>query len=82
MLNENAVLPDREKGEEPDKHADLIAALLVRPHSRAWDSVRAAWLFQTADALDLAGYNADAIGARKQALVLVRSAISIVARSE
>lgn len=60
-------------------YVDLIAALIVRPSERAWESVRAAWLFQMADALALNGYIADAEAAREHAMGLVRAAISAVA---
>lgn len=60
-------------------YADLIAALIIRPSRTAWESVRAAWLFQAADALDDAGYAADAQAARERAMRLVRDSIAAVA---
>lgn len=66
-------------GDETADHADLIAALIIRPSSHAWHSVRAAWLFQTADALADAGYPADAEATRDRAMRLVRDAIAAVA---
>lgn len=62
----------------PD-YADLIAALIIRPSEHAWDSVRAAWLFQAADAFALAGYPADAAETRERAVTLVRSATTTTA---
>lgn len=69
------------RGEAPG-YADLIAALIIRPSRDAWESVRAAWLFQAADALDDAGYAADAEVARERAMRLVRDAIASVAGAE
>lgn len=82
VRNDNAVAGDRQEPDEPDAYADLISVLLIRPHPRAWDSVRVAWLFRVADALEVAGYPADADVAREQALTLVRSAISVAAKGE
>lgn len=59
----------------PD-YADLIAALILRPSPYAWDSVRVAWLFQTADALAFAGYDEDAAHSREMALAIMRTAIA------
>lgn len=66
-------------GSEAPGYADLIAALIIGPSRDAWESVRAAWLFQAADALDDAGYTADAEATRERAMRLVRDAIAAVA---
>lgn len=63
-----AVPDDTEWSDGVADYADLIAALIIRPSEQAWDSVRAAWLFQTADAFTLAGYSADAITTRERAV--------------
>lgn len=68
-----------EWGDGVPDYADLIAILITRPSRNAWCSVRAAWLFQAADALQGAGYADDADVAREQAMRLVRDAITALA---
>ena len=80
MCNEHSVTCHSCESREPESYADLVAALIIRPHERAWDSVRASWLFQMADALQIAGYHADAGRSRELAMTLVRSAILTVAK--
>lgn len=80
MVTGVPAVPDHtEWGDGVADYAELIAALIIRPSEQAWDSVRAAWLFQTADAFALAGYAADAVTTRERAVALVRSATSTVA---
>lgn len=68
-----------EWGDGVPDYADLIAVLITRPSRNAWCSVRAAWLFQAADALQAVGYADDAEVAREQAMRLVRDAITAFA---
>lgn len=82
MVNNISVLSDGDARDDIDDYADLIAALIICPSEGAWTSVRAAWLFQTADALDHAGHTADALAAREHAMGLVRATIDTVAQGE
>lgn len=82
MVNENSVVSAVGEWHASEDYADLIAALIICPSERAWDSVRAAWLFQTADALDQAGHTADSVAARERAMALVRATVSRVAQGE
>lgn len=73
------MIADGSVGRDVAAYTDLIAALIIRPSRNAWESVRAAWLFQAADALDDAGFATDAAAAREWAMRLVREAIESVA---
>ncbi|MFB9726970.1 hypothetical protein [Haloechinothrix salitolerans] len=68
-----------EWGDGVPNYADLVAVLITRPSRNAWCSVRAAWLFQAAEALRGVGYTEDADIAREEAMRLVRDAITALA---
>lgn len=82
MINETCAVSDAVERDDIEGYADLVAALVICPSERAWTSVRAAWLFQIADALDMAGCAADAHATRERAMALVRSTIGRVADGE
>ncbi len=82
MVDETIVASDAGERDDIEGYADLVAALIICPSERAWTSVRAAWLFQISDALDLVGCAADAHAARERAMALVRSTIGRVADGE